>query len=169
MSLRNAELAVLAGGNRGLRVHVLRYGSFFGEAPLTRFDNVANRFAMLAALGKPVTIYGEGAQRRPLISIADASAALRFVMRPDHSVPAIVNIAESCPSVLEIAEAVRRVRPDTEFHYTEQDILTHLSFEMHSRLLGAQGWRPTVGLEEGLGQLIARFGSVRAARLTRVQ
>jgi UDP-glucose 4-epimerase len=67
MSLRSAELAVLAGADRGLSVHVLRYGSFFGHAPLTRFDNVANRFAMLAALGKPLTIYGDGAQRRPVI------------------------------------------------------------------------------------------------------
>ena len=169
MSLRSAELAVLAAAGRGLRVHVLRYGSFFGDAPVTRFDNVVNRFAMLAALGKPVTIYGSGSQRRPVISVADASAALRFVLRADDSLPAIVNVSAGNPSVLEIAEAIRAVRPDTQMHFTEQDVLTHLSFETQSRLLEARGWRPVVSLEDGVARLMARFGAVRAARLTRVQ
>jgi UDP-glucose 4-epimerase len=169
MSLRSAELAVLAGAGRGLAARVLRFGSFYGDAPVPRFHTVANRLAMLAALGKPVTIYGTGRQRRPVISVADASAALRFVLRRAEDLPAAVNVAEGNPSVLEIAEAIRRVRPETQVHYTEQDVLTHLSFEMTSSHLEALGWQPAVRIEEGLGRLMERFGSVRAPRLTRVQ
>jgi UDP-glucose 4-epimerase len=169
MSVRSAELAVLAGAARGLEARVLRFGSFYGDAPVPRFDNVVNRFAMLAALGKPVTIYGSGRQRRPVISVADASAALRFALRAGPDLPTVVNVAEGNPSVMEIAEAIRRLRPGTQVHYTEQDVLTHLSFEMTSSLLEARGWQPADRLETGLGRLMDRFGSVRAARLTRVQ
>ncbi len=168
-SVRNAELAELAAAGRGLGVQVLRFGSFFGDAPVTRFDSVVNRFGMLAALGKPVTIYGAGQQRRPVISIGDASSALRFVLRGDGSLPPIANVALGNPSVLEIAESLRRVRPATQVHYTEQDVLTHLSFEMRGGPLESRGWRPSVGLEEGLEQLMRRFGDVRAARLTSVR
>jgi nucleoside-diphosphate-sugar epimerase len=124
---------------------------------------------MLAALGKPVTIYGSGRQRRPVISVADASAALRFALRAGGDLPPVVNVAEGSPSVMEIAEAIRRLRPGTQVHYTEQDVLTHLSFEMTSSLLEARGWQPADRLETALGRLMDRFGSVRAARLTRVQ
>ncbi len=168
MSVQSAEGAVLAAAGRGLATTVLRFGSFYGDAPVPRFFTVANRFGLLAALGKPVTIYGTGHQRRPLISIADASAALRFVLRGGEPLPAVVNVAQANPSVLEIAEAIRRVRPDTQVHFTEQDVLTHLSFEMSSRRLEARGWRPEDRLEDGLGRLMDRFSGVRAERLTRV-
>jgi nucleoside-diphosphate-sugar epimerase len=169
MSVRSAELAVLGAAGRGLRAQVLRFGSFYGDAPVARFDNVVNRFAILAALGKPVTVYGSGRQRRPVLSVDDASAALRFVLKSDAGLPDVVNVAEANPSVLEMAEAIRRLRPDTQVHFTEQDVLTHLSFEMKSHVLEARGWRPAVTLEEGLGRLMDRFGGVRAPRLARVQ
>jgi UDP-glucose 4-epimerase len=169
MSLRSAELAVLAGAERGLEARILRLGTFYGDAPIPRFDNVVNRFAMLAALGKPLTIFGSGRQRRPVVSVADASAALRFVLRAEDPLPAVVNVAEGNPSVLEVAEAIRRLRPGTQVHYTEQDVLTHLSFEMKSHHLESRGWQPADRLESALGRLMDRFGSVRAERLTRVQ
>jgi len=169
MSVRSAELAVLGAAGRGLRTQVLRFGSFYGDAPVPRFDNVVNRFAILSALGKPVTVYGSGRQRRPVVSIDDASAALRFVLRTGDALPQIVNVAEGNPSVLEISEAIRRLRPDTPVHFTEQDVLTHLSFEMRSHVLESLGWRPAVTLESGLGRLMARFGEVRAPRLARIQ
>jgi UDP-glucose 4-epimerase len=169
MSVRSAELAVLGAAGRGLRAQVLRFGSFYGDAPVARFDNVVNRFAILAALGKPVTVYGSGRQRRPVLSVDDASAALRFVLKSDSALPEVLNVAEANPSVLEMAEAIRRLRPDTQVHFTEQDVLTHLSFEMKSHVLEARGWRPVVTLEQGLGRLMDRFGDVRAPRLARVQ
>lgn len=165
MSLRSGELAVLAGADRGLEVRVLRFGAFYGDAPLPRFDNVVNRFAMLAALGKPLTVFGAGTQRRPVVSVADASAALRFVLGEREPLPAIVNVAAGNPSVIEVAEAVRRLRPGTPIHYTEQDVLTHLSFEMDSRLIEARGWQAADRLEAALGRLMDRFGGVRAERL----
>jgi UDP-glucose 4-epimerase len=168
MSLRSAELAVLAAGGRGLHAQVLRFGSFFGDAPVPRFDNVVNRLAMLAALGKPLTVYGSGKQRRPVLGIDNASAALRFVLGQGAALPEIVNIAEGSPSVLEVAEAIRRLRPDTQVHFTEQDVLTHLSFEMKSHILESRGWRPAVGLQQGLERMMNRFGEVRAPRLARV-
>jgi UDP-glucose 4-epimerase len=169
MSVRSAEQSVLAAAGRGLRAHVIRFGSFYGDAPVPRFDNVVNRFAILAALGKPVTVYGSGRQRRPVLSVADASAALRFVLQAGGDWPDVVNVAEGNPSVLDIADAIRRHRPDTQVHFTEQDVLTHLSFEMRSQLLESRGWLPAVTLEQGLGRLMERFGGVRAPRLARVQ
>jgi UDP-glucose 4-epimerase len=168
MSLRSAELAVLAGADRGLDTQVFRFGTFYGDSPVTRFDNFANRFAMLAALGKPLTIFGSGSQRRPVISVADASAALRFALAAKEALPAIINVAEGNPSVIDVAEAIRRLRPGVAIHYTEQDVLTHLSFEMKSHLLEARGWGPAERMDAALGRLMDRFGSVRAERLARV-
>jgi len=168
MSLHSAEGAVLAGAGRGLEACVLRFGGFYGDAPVPRFDNFVNRFAMLAALGKPVTIFGSGTQRRPVVSVADASAALRFVLDARGALPAIVNVAAGNPSVIEVADAIRGLRPGTAVHFTEQDVLTHLSVEMTSRVLEERGWRPADRLEDALRRLMDRFGTVRAERLAPV-
>jgi UDP-glucose 4-epimerase len=39
---------------------VLRLATVFGYAPMMRFDAVANRFAYLAGVGRPLTVYGTG-------------------------------------------------------------------------------------------------------------
>ncbi len=138
-----------------LRVCVLRLGSVFGYAPAVRFDAVANRLAYLASVHRALTVYGSGEQRRPQVHIADASRAIRFALAQRNAMAGeVYNVVSENVSVLELVEAIRALRPGIGVRYTEQDVLTHLSFAASGEKLNALGWYPQVGLEAGLAELL---------------
>lgn len=157
-SKRQAERVVLAASERGLEPTVARLSILYGAAPVVRFDAVANRLAYLAGVGRTLTVYGDGEQRRPLLHVDDASDAIRFLLAnpPSASVPTVNVVAENA-SVLEIVEAVRATRPEVELRFTDQDIRTHLGLEVDGGRLEAMGWRPRVGLEAGMRELLGKF------------
>lgn len=158
-----AELSILAAVSRGLRPTILRTGSLYGSAPVTRYDVVANRFAYLAGVGRPLTVYGDGVQRRPLVHVRDATAAIHLALTQD--LPAsIYNVVTASPSVLEMVDAVHATRPDVPVHFTEQDIRTHFSFEVEAGALRAAGWQPEVGLVLGIEEMLTRFVHLRRSR-----
>jgi len=132
----------------------VRLGKVFGSAPAMRFDAVAGRLAYLVGVGRPMTIYGTGSQRRPLIHIRDASAALLLCA---EGLEGTVNAATLTPSVSEIATAVQRLVPAAEIQYTDQDVLTEVSFEVDSSKLAGMGFKTEYNLEKGLRDMLGRW------------
>jgi nucleoside-diphosphate-sugar epimerase len=158
-----AEGAVLAAVPRGLQPTVLRLATAFGRTPMTRFDAVANRFAYLTGVGRPLTIYGNGEQVRPLIHVRDAGRAVRFCLaHPDETLGNIFNVVGENVSILNLVEAVQLVNPGVRVHYTEQDVLNQFSFAVDGRRLEELGWYPRYSIEQGLAELIGRFENLAA-------
>jgi UDP-glucose 4-epimerase len=155
-----AEKVMLAAQDRGLNPTILRLGTLYGLAPVTRFDAVANRFAYLAGVRHPLTVYGDGTQRRPLVHVADASAALIHLLT---SPPAetTYNLVSTTASVLEIVDAVHQTAPTAVVQFSDQDIRTHFSFTADSSKLRATGWQPRITLANGLAEIINRFTALR--------
>jgi UDP-glucose 4-epimerase len=144
---------------------ILRLGPVFGFAPAVRFDAVANRFAYLASIHRALTIYGDGKQVRPQLHISDASSAIRFALaHPETMAGGVYNVVGENASVLDLAEAIRALRPAVDLRYTEQDVLTHLSFALDGSKLNALGWYPQVSLEAGLAELMDHLQGFQAFR-----
>lgn len=157
-SKREAERAVRSAERRGLRTTILRLGTSYGRAPVTRYEAVANRFALLAATRRSLTVYGEGTQRRPLIHVRDASRALSWTLEHrEVAAGRTLNAKEQNFSVNELVQAVREARPDVEVRRTDQDIREHLSFEVDDSQLRSMGWAPSQNLSDGLAELIDRY------------
>ncbi len=162
-SKRRAEMTVEIAGQRGLLTTILRLGTLFGDAPVIRFEAVANRFAYLAGMGRSLTIYGSGKQKRPLVHVRDASSAMRFCLANSQATAGrILNVVGENASILDLVEAVRYSRPEVAVRYTDQDVLTHFSFEADGSALGGSGpgWRPMLTIEAGMAELLAKFPSV---------
>ncbi len=160
-SKRQAEEALASAAERGLRPTCLRLATLFGHAPVMRFDAVANRFAYLAGTRRKITVFGKGKQRRSFVHVQDASAAIRLSLaHGDLTEGRTLNVVgESC-SILELAEDVLLVQPETSVHFTEQDIRTHLNLEVEGEALRELGWRPRHSLREGLREVIDGFAGV---------
>lgn len=157
-SKHEAERCIVTAVSRGLAPTVLRLGGLYGIAPVTRFDAVANRFAYLAGIARTLTIYGEGKQKRPLIHVNDASKAICWALQHREATTGqVLNVHEQNASVLDIAEAVQKARSDVRKRFTEQDIRTHLSFEVDGSKIRNLGWQATVSLDEGMAELVDRF------------
>ncbi len=161
-SKRRAEEIVLAARERGLRPQILRLGSFFGLAPVLRLDAVVNHLGYLAGIRRALPVHGSGEQRRPAIHVADASDALRFALaREVDRDGELFNAVSASPSVNEVVAAIQAVLPDARVHYTEQDVLDHLSMDVDGAALRDAGWRPARSLEAGVRELLERFGALR--------
>ncbi|MBN2303721.1 MAG: NAD(P)-dependent oxidoreductase, partial [Anaerolineae bacterium] len=138
-----------------LRTAILRLAPVFGCAPAVRFDAVANRFAYLASIHRPLTIYGDGQQVRPHLHISDASSAFRFALTHSDALAGhTYNVVGENATILAVAEAVQHLRPGVSLRYTEQDVLTHLSYAIDGSQLNGLGWYPSVSLEAGLAELL---------------
>jgi UDP-glucose 4-epimerase len=156
-----AERHMLAAQEQ-MQTVTLRLGTCFGKAPAVRFDAVANRFAYLSSIHRPLTIYGDGKQVRTLLHVSDASSAIRFALA--HQIEmrgGIYNVVGENVSILDLTSAVRALRPGTTIHYTEQDVFAHFSFAVDGSKLNNLGWYPQVSLEAGLAELLDHMRSFK--------
>jgi UDP-glucose 4-epimerase len=156
----SAEKVIHAAQDRGLQPTILRLGTLFGLAPITRFDAVANRFAYLAGVRHPLTVYGDGSQRRPLVHVADAAAAIIHLLQspPDEITYNLVGVTTS---VLDIVDAIHQTAPTAVVQFDDRDIRTHLSFIAGSAKLRDAGWEPQVTLTDGLAEIIRHFTALQ--------
>lgn len=148
-SKHQAEEAVRAAVDRGLNAAILRLGMLYGLAPAVRFDGVVNRLLFLAGTGRALTVFGDGRQRRPVVHVEDAVRAILMGLAGTFDRDTL-NVAAGSPSVLELVESVRVARPDVQVRYTEQDVLTHLSFEVDGSRARGRGWTPSVDHTEAV-------------------
>jgi len=162
-----AERAVRSAGRRGLRTTILRFGTMYGKAPVTRYEAVANRFALLAGTHRPLTVYGDGTQKRPFIHVRDASHLSCWTLENRaRTAGRTLNAFEQNASIVDLVEAVRETHPDVEIRRTEQDVRTHLSFELDEKPQSLD-WIPSHNIPDGLGELISRLRGFSApAHLT---
>jgi UDP-glucose 4-epimerase len=159
-----AERRILGAVDRGLEPVVLRFGTLYGQAPGVRFDAVANRFAYLAGSKRSLVVYGQGDQIRPFIHVRDSSAAVQFcIANLDRMKAQIFNVVGTNASVLDLVRAVQSFLPEIGVHYTEQDVLTHLSIRVKNDALIGMGWKPGYTLEGGLEELVSAFSGLVGA------
>jgi len=164
-SKRNAEKDIERAGERGLEYMILRLGSLFGKAPITRFDGVANRMAYLAGVGRDLTVYGSGEQRRPVVHVTDASQAI-IASIENFETAKTYNVVSDNPSVLEIVKILQAIKPDLKLRFTEQDVMNHLTFSVNSSLFQLTGWTPKIDLHDGLGDLLDSFQNVSSLKIS---
>ncbi len=157
ISKRKGEDEVSRAAERGLEATIVRLGTVFGNAPAMRFDATINRFAYLVGVRRPMVISGSGNQVRPFIHIRDASAVLRLCMVDPAFIGETVNAASCHLSLNNIADAVQRLVPEATKRYTDQDIMTEISFDVDVTKLESMGFTATVTLEQGLQEVLERW------------
>jgi nucleoside-diphosphate-sugar epimerase len=159
-----AEQAAWGASRRGLNLSILRIATVYGYAPSMRFDSVANRFAYLAGVGRPITVFGTGQQTRPLVHVRDVSHAISFCLsHPEETQGRLFNVVEDNFSVLDMVAALQKIR-EVRVRFTEQDVLTHFSFALNPSRLKGLGWGPLCTLENGFAEMVEHFRRVSAVQ-----
>jgi nucleoside-diphosphate-sugar epimerase len=158
--LAGEALAAAYHANFGLPVVGLRYFTVFG--PRQRPDMAFHRFARAITLGRPFEVYGDGRQVRDFTYVTDAVAANLLAIgrgQPGE----VYNIGGGAPaSVLDAigiltglagrkAQIVWGPRQPGDPRATEADT---------TRAREVLGFRPRVGLTEGLGEMMAWMASI---------
>ena len=134
---------------------VVRYFNVFGprQSPLSQYAAVIPLFVTAISAGEPITVFGDGEQRRDFTYVTNAvDGTIRAAEAPDAN-GRIFNVAASAPaSVNDVAAAIGQVLGKPVEKVFEPPRVGDIrdSWADISAAREVLGWEPTVGLEEGL-------------------
>jgi len=146
-----------------LRIKVARIFNTYGPRMHENDGRVVSNFVVQALRGEPITVYGEGSQTRSFCHVSDLiDGLMRLMASPDELTgpvnlgnPGEFTILELARKVLEMtgsrSEIVFKPLPSDDPMQRQPDIT------LASRELG---WKPVVGLEDGLRGTIDYFRQV---------
>ena len=127
-------------------------GQPFDERPY----GIVNRMVQLAVADRPIPIFGDGAQIRDYVFIDDVVQALLAVAHPGATDGQTYNLGSGTGThLVDMARTIQRVVGAGALEFTpwpplERQIETGDFVADISRLTTDTGWRPLVGIEDGL-------------------
>jgi UDP-glucose 4-epimerase len=151
---------------RGFEAIAMRYANVFGPRQDPKSEaGVVSIFVSRLLEDRPLTVFGNGLQTRDYVFVRDVARA--NVLASTAAVPTgdgidatAFNIATAKQTnVLELAEMVGRVmdhKPEIEFAPARAGELFRSSLDV-SKARKVLGWKPEVGFDDGLPQLVDWF------------
>lgn len=154
-----AEAEVVDSGS----FQVFRLSNVYGAGALAPASgSVADKFIEAAAAGRPLKLFGGGAQLIDYVNVGDVCRAFALALAaPPRNF--VYNVGGGIPvSIRELAGAVRRVASERfgldvsveEVPAPPQKVWPDRWLSI-SKMRDELGWRPLVGLEEGLAEMLA--------------
>lgn len=135
----------------------LRLGTVYGWTRGMRFDTVVDKFALLAAMDEPLTIY-EGAedQQRPYLHVQDAVRSMLFAGAQLGDGEAY-NVVGQNGRLQDVVDAIVTHFPDVELGYTEAEQLNQLSYVVSDEKIRNEGFETAYSLNQGVEELADKF------------
>jgi UDP-glucose 4-epimerase len=138
---------------------VVRYFNVFGprQSPFSQYAAVIPLFVTAIDAGEPITIYGDGEQRRDFTYVANVVDGTIKAAEAAGASGRIFNVAASAPvTVNAVAAAIGEVLGKDVAKTYEPPRVGDIrdSWADVSAAREVLGWEPTVGLEEGLRRTV---------------
>jgi UDP-glucose 4-epimerase len=146
--------------NYGLEYVVLRYPNVYGPRQDPHGEaGVVAIFAGRMRRGEPVTIHGDGEQTRDFTFVGDCAAANRLAFEAAHAA-GVYNLGTGEPtSINQLFATLQDLTgyPHAANHDPAKVGETRFIYLDASRARAELGWRPEVGLRDGLARTVAHF------------
>lgn len=148
----------------GLEVIPFRLFNTIGPRQTGRYGMVVPRFVSQALAGEPITVFGDGSQRRCFCDVRDVISAILGLSDHPDSPGHVYNIgATEEVSILDLAEHVKRkTGSNSSIEIVPYDEAYPPGFEDMQRRIPSidrinalLGWEPTRSLEEILDDVVA--------------
>jgi len=145
-------------------VVIVRIFNTYGARMRKDDGRVIPNFVCQALDGEPLTIYGDGSQTRSFCHVSDMVDGLLRAMRTPEASGEIVNLGN--PNEMRVIDLAARIREMTSsesamvFEALPQDDPLQRKPDI-TKAMRLLGWAPRIGLEEGLGDVIAWFSEGR--------
>jgi UDP-glucose 4-epimerase len=151
---------------KGLPTVVVRLFNTIGPRQTGQYGMVAPRFVKQALLGEPITVYGDGTQRRSFTWVGDVVNALIRLIQHPAAYGEVYNIGHTDEiSIYELAELVKAMTDSqSDIVFIPYDQAYESGFEDMARRLPdltkiqrTIGYRPTLNLPLMLEWIIAYY------------
>ncbi len=139
-------------------VRIVRIFNTYGPRMRRKDGRAVPNFITQALKGRPLTIYGKGSQTRSLCYVSDLVRGIDALLRSDLNTP--VNIGNPLElSILRIAKTIKKLAASrSQVAFKPLPVDDPKVRRPDIRLAkAALGWKPEVGLEEGLERTIEHF------------
>ena len=147
----------------GVDARVIRIFNTYGPHSDPADGRIVPNFITQAVDGKPITVYGDGSQTRSLCYVDDLVKGIIATMFKPGTKGEVVNLGNPEEhTVLEYAKIIRRLCGSSSeilFEALPQDDPTRRCPDI-SKAWALLGWRPCIGLEDGLNRTIQWFKTV---------
>ena len=147
----------------GVDARVIRIFNTYGPHSDPADGRIVPNFITQAVDGKPITVYGDGSQTRSLCYVDDLVEGIVATMFKPGTKGEVVNLGNPEEhTVLEYAKIIRRLCGSSSeilFEALPQDDPTRRCPDI-SKAWALLGWRPCIGLEDGLNRTIQWFKTV---------
>lgn len=167
-------LAVAYWKERALPVVVARLFNTVGPRQTGRYGMVVPTFARQAVSGEPLTVYGDGTQRRCFTHVQDSVRALAALMQCPAAVGGVFNVgSQEEVSIMSLAERVKaaagssspiRLVPYDEAYEEGFEDMPRRVPDL-SRIKAAVGYEPTRSLDDIVADVLAHERGDRPAPL----
>lgn len=149
-----------------LETVALRYFNVFGprQDPLSQYAAVVPNFILAFLSDQAPTVYGDGTQTRDFTYIENVVEGTLLALRADAVAGKVFNIA--CGEQVSVNRLIEELRAITGKELEPSYVDARAGEIMHShadvsRAARELGYRPAIGLEEGLRLTTAHFESLR--------
>ena len=157
---------------KGLPTVIVRLFNTVGPRQVGQYGMVVPRFVEQALAGRPLTIYGDGTQRRCFCHVSDVVAALRALLASTEAEGQVFNVgtqeeisigglAEKVLAVTGSSSDVVVIPYDEAYEHGFEDMPRRVPDT--ARIRGLVGWEPTRDLDTIIKDVAADF-SARPAR-----
>ena len=158
----NSESEILALKDEGFCPTILRNATVYGNSPSLRLDLVVNNLTASAFVTGKVKLLSDGTAYRPLLHIEDMSNAFLTVMESSEELVRgqIFNVGNNDENftVLQIAEEVKKIIPDSEIEFANKSNKDSRSYKVDfTKINNTLGFKTKWNLEKGIKQLYDFF------------
>jgi UDP-glucose 4-epimerase len=144
---------------------VARLFNTVGPRQVPFYGMVIPRFIQQATTGAPITVYGDGTQRRCFAHVADIVPAIHRLAHCPTAMGHVVNLGSDQEiTILELAKLIKaRLRSDSEIRFVPYEVAFRPGFEDMERrvpdLSKARrliGYEPTRSLDDVISDILAQ-------------
>lgn len=163
-SKRFGEMMVMLFVRRhGVDARIVRIFNTYGPKMRKTDGRVISNFINQALEGKPLTVYGDGAQTRSFCFVSDLVAGIEKAMFADKTKGEVVNLGNPDEyQVIELAKKIKEMIGSTSeiaFETLPQDDPEVRQPDI-SKAKALLGWSPAIQLTEGLQKTITYYKSL---------
>ncbi len=149
----------------GLETVSLRIANPYGPRQQMKHSKygIVNWFIRLALEGKPLTVYGDGSQKRDYIFVEDVAEALVSAALSRGTTGQVYNLGSGTGTpFMDMVRMVAELLPGTEIKQVEWPadryfVETGDYISNIGKITGATGWKPRTSMQEGIARTIAFY------------
>jgi nucleoside-diphosphate-sugar epimerase len=150
----DAELELERMADANWRPVILRNGTLYGYSPRMRFDLVINIFSLYSMLRNEITVFGDGLQWRPFLSVSDCARAFVFLMEKENPKHIRYNVAHENLRVVDVATLFRELRPGLRVSSIPTADVDSRNYAVTAGRLREEGFSPAVDVRMGAEEIM---------------